>query len=319
MKKILIIRFSSIGDIVLTTPIIRCIKNQLGAEVHFLTKKGFESILDHNEYIDKKIVFDGNISDTSAMLRRESYDLVIDLQKNAKSRLIRNKIGVKSITFDKLNVKKWLLTTFKINRLPKRHLIDRYFDAVKEIGVVNDGQGCDFNVLNEDRLVSNRHGLPSEYNVLVLGATYFTKRIPEEKCKEIINLSSLPVVLIGGKDVSELGSSLLKFRIDKVINLCGQISLRESAAVMEVSERVITADTGMMHIAAALRCKIDVIWGNTTPDFGMYPYLPKVLRDEYTNHEVKGLPCRPCSKLGFDKCPKGHFKCMMDQDFSTIF
>jgi ADP-heptose:LPS heptosyltransferase len=303
----------------LTTPIIRCVKNQLGAEVHFLTKKGFESVLDHNEYIDKKIVFDGNISEISAILRRESYDLVIDLQKNAKSRLIRSKIEVKSITFDKLNVKKWLLTTFKINRLPKRHLVDRYFDAVKEIGVVNDGHGCDFTVLDDDISVINRYNLPSEYNVLVLGATYFTKRIPEEKCKEIIDLSSLPIVLIGGKDVSELGGSLSSHSGGKVYNLCGLISLRESAAVMETSERVITADTGMMHIAAALRCKIDVIWGNTTPDFGMYPYLPKVLRDEYTNHEVKGLRCRPCSKLGSDRCPKGHFKCMMEQDFDSMF
>jgi ADP-heptose:LPS heptosyltransferase len=197
--------------------------------------------------------------------------------------------------------------------------VDRYFDSLKKIGVFNDGLGCDFTL--EDGLDINRtENLPTEYNVLVLGATYYTKRIPDQKSIEIINLSKIPVVLIGGKDVSLLGTKLAsQFDRDKCINLCGKLSLQQSAAVMKTSKRVITADTGMMHIAAALRCNIDVIWGNTTPDFGMYPYLPKEMSDHYHNHEVLGLSCRPCSKLGTHYCPKRHFQCMNNQKISALF
>jgi ADP-heptose:LPS heptosyltransferase len=102
-----------------------------------------------------------------------------------------------------------------------------------------------------------------------------------------------------------------------VINLCGQLSLAQSASIVGQSARVFTHDTGLMHIAAALRKPIVSIWGSTVPAFGMYPFYPDGL-DLNTTLEVKDLSCRPCSKIGYDKCPKGHFRCMVGQDFGLM-
>jgi ADP-heptose:LPS heptosyltransferase len=319
MSKILIIRFSSIGDIVLTTPIIRCVKTQIeDAEVHVLVKKGYESILDYNPHITKIHVYDNNILDLLRSLYKERFHLVIDLQKNLKSQYLSFRLGVEAITFDKLNFKKFLLTTFKIDKLPRIHIVDRYFNALQTKGVTNDGKGLEFNISNIDR-VGITDLVPINYNVLVLGATHFTKRIPASKCQEIISLSKLPIVLIGGKDVEVLGQQLqLSAGKDQVINLCGRLSIGQSAAWLDSAIKVITADTGMMHIAAALNKNIDVFWGNTTPVFGMFPYLPLGSTSTYTNHQVEELSCRPCSKLGSTKCPKGHFNCMMLQDVSKL-
>ena len=319
MSKILIIRFSSIGDIVLTTPIIRCVKTQLdGAEVHLLVKKGFESVLENNPYIDKIHVFENNLHALLSNLYAERFQLVIDLQKNLKSQYLSFRLGVEGVTFDKLNIKKFLLTTFKIDILPRIHIVDRYLAAIYKKGVINDGKGLDFIISSKDR-ESISDLMPKRYNVLVLGATHFTKRMPFVKCQEIVTRSTIPIVMIGGSDVVELGLRLLRATSnDKVIDLCGQLTLGQSAAVLEKANIVITGDTGMMHIAAALNKNIEVYWGNTTPIFGMYPYLPSETTSTFTDHQVEGLTCRPCSKLGSKSCPKGHFNCMMLHDISSL-
>ena len=135
-----------------------------------------------------------------------------------------------------------------------------------------------------------------------------TKRLPVKKIISICKKISQPIVLLGGKqDISR------EYRIanavgDKVFNACGKYSLNESAAFVKHAAKIIThCDTGLMHIAAAFKKEIISVWGNTIPEFGMSPYLSdpnsKIV-------QVKNLSCRPCSKLGFEKCPKGHFKCM---------
>jgi ADP-heptose:LPS heptosyltransferase len=125
--KILIIRFSSIGDIVLTTPVIRCLKQQLkGAEIHYLTKKNFETVLSSNRYIDKLHLLDKKLSVTISRLKAEKFDVVIDLHHNLRTLIIKTRLGVRSSSFDKLNWQKWLIVNFKINRLPAVHIVDRY-------------------------------------------------------------------------------------------------------------------------------------------------------------------------------------------------
>jgi len=123
-------------------------------------------------------------------------------------------------------------------------------------------------------------------------------------------------VLLGGKAEIEETNELLaqsKFAHLNLINAVGVLNLHESAEVLRLSEKVIAHDTGLMHIAAAFKKPIVCIWGNTVPELGMYPYLT-----QHINLEVKGLSCRPCSKIGFKTCPKGHFKCMMLQNFEAI-
>ena len=315
IKKILIIRFSSIGDVVLTTPIIRCLKLQTGAEIHYLVKPAFVNVVNTNPHIDKCIVLQDNLNETIADLRKENYDLIVDLHKNLRSYRIALALRVKTIRFDKLNLKKWLFVQFKWDLLPRnKHLVDRYFDALQSLGIQDDGLGLDYTILPQDEEKALQIIAGKPCIVLVLGATYFTKRIPKEKCEAIIVKYSGTTILTGGQDVAELADDLSAMYPDKVINCCGKVSLGVSAALIKLSQRVVSGDTGLMHIAAALQKEISVLWGNTVPQFGMYPYYGYKNTAKDTNYEVLGLSCRPCSKLGFDHCPKGHFKCMHDID-----
>ncbi len=317
--KILFIRFSSIGDIVLTTPVIRCVKQQVkDAEVHFLLKKSYASVLKNNPYIDKRFYFEDNISDIIESLRDENYDLVIDLQKNFRSLRIKQLLGVKSFSFGKLNFQKWLLVNFKINILPEIHIVDRYMKSVESLGVTNDGQGLDYFITPADEEAIHR--LPethrNNYIAWVIGARHFTKRLPLEKMISIAKKINSPIVLLGDKSDFAIGELLVKEIGKNIFNACGIFSLNESAALVKKSLRVISNDTGLMHVAAAFKKDIVSVWGNTIPGFGMYPYYGEknvaAKNPESILLEVSNLSCRPCSKIGFEKCPRGHFKCMLE-------
>lgn len=313
--KILIIRFSSIGDIVLTTPVIRCLKQQIdGAEIHYLTKKSFASILDSNPYVDKLHLLSGTLSTTIKELEAENFDYIIDLHNNLRTRLIKLQLDVKARSFDKLNLKKFLLVNFKVNILPAKHIVDRYLDTVAFLDVKNDGQGLDYFFSGQHELESLLPDTHQKYIGLVIGAQHATKRLPVHKLIEICKTVSQPVVLLGGKEDAARGEEIRQGSPHNVFNGCGKYSLEQSAVLVKNAQQIISHDTGLMHIAAAFDKPIISVWGNTVPEFGMYPY--KVSRHQIL--EVKGLKCRPCSKIGYKKCPLGHFKCMNEQKTDSI-
>jgi len=199
--KILIIRFSSIGDIVLTSPVVRCVAKQLKAEVHYLTKNKFKNILTHNPYISKLYGIDKNVSEVMEQLKSENYNFIIDLHKNLRTQEVKLKLGLKSYTFNKLNIQKWLKVNFKIDRLPKVHIVDRYFEGLAALKVNNDGYGLDYFISDSDKEEAAAIvGKIKSYNVLVLGANYFTKRIPQSIAEKIISKSNFPIIILGGKD-----------------------------------------------------------------------------------------------------------------------
>tara|TARA_B110000503_G_C7167971_1_gene422815 strand:+ start:2996 stop:4006 length:1011 start_codon:yes stop_codon:yes gene_type:complete len=319
--KILIIRFSSIGDIVLTTPVIRCLKKQLegDVEIHYLTKKSYKSLLENNPYVTKIHSIEKSTNEVIEALQKEQFDYVVDLHKNLRSSRVKQRLEGLSFSFNKLNWQKWLLVNLKINRMPKIHIVDRYLQSVKALGIENDGNGLDYFLpkeIEEKQLLPT--GFPKSYIALVVGATHATKRLPDEKLKELVSLLQQPIVLIGGKEDAKLGTELEKVDANRIFNAAGKMSLDESARLIKRAASVITHDTGMMHIAAAFQKKIISIWGNTVPDFGMYPYLNKDNRTSFKVIENNNLRCRPCSKIGFDKCPKGHFKCMNEIKLKEI-
>lgn len=125
------------------------------------------------------------------------------------------------------------------------------------------------------------------------------------------------MVLLGGKEDYDKSSQVCDVLGKNVFNACGKFNINQSASFVEQAIAIITTDTGLMHIAAALRKKVISVWGNTVTDFGMYPYYPKD-KENYHIIEVKNLKCRPCSKLGYKQCPKKHFRCMMDINVSKI-
>ena len=314
MVKFLIIRFSSIGDIVLTTPVIRCLKNQVeDAEVHYLTKKIFSSILAYNPYIDKIHFLDDSIAKVIDALKKEEYDYIIDLHHNLRTSIIKKKMKSIAFSFNKLNIEKWLMVNLKINRLPDKHIVDRYLDTVRLFDIKNDGKGLEYFIDPADEVdLSNlppafRNG----YLAFAIGAKHNTKKLPKEKIASIIHKIGLPVILLGGKD-DHLEAEYIQNQIGELcLDATGRYNLGQSASLVQQSKAVLSHDTGLMHIAAAFKKKIISIWGNTIPEFGMYPYQA---HPDSQMVEVKNLPCRPCSKIGFDSCPKKHFKCMNEID-----
>ena len=325
-KKILILRFSSIGDIVLTTPVMRCIKTQLPeTEIQYATKKHYASILNANPYISKLHLFeDKKLPALMDDLAKEKFDLVIDLHNNLRTFLIKNNLNIASNTFRKINFQKWLMVKLKINRLPDKHIVDRYLDTTKELGIVNDGKGLDYFIAEND--IVSISSLPSSHQngfvAVVIGALHYTKKLPNEKLIELCNQIKQPIILIGGKEDFENGEIISSSK-QNIYNACGKYSINQSASLIQQSLKVITHDTGMMHIAAAFKKDIISIWGNTIPEFGMYPYFgdERTLEQQRSANkmlEIKGLYCRPCSKIGFEKCPKGHFKCMREIQFDMI-
>ena len=134
MIKILIVRFSSIGDIVLTSPVIRCLKQQLkDVEIHYLTKENFKSVVELNPNIDKLHTFKKDLKPVLNQLKKEKFDYVIDLHKNIRSFRVKLALGCKSYSFKKLNFEKWLLVNFKINHLHKKHIVERYLEKVENL------------------------------------------------------------------------------------------------------------------------------------------------------------------------------------------
>ena len=313
--KILIIRFSSIGDIVLTTPVIRCIKQQLkGAEVHYLTKKNFKPVLSSNPYIDKLHFLDDKLSDTISKLKGEQFDVIIDLHHNLRTLIIKTRLGVRSSSFDKLNWQKWLMVNFKIDHLPPLHIVDRYLKTAEFLGVVNDGKGLDYFLNGEYDLSALLPPSHQDYIGLVIGAQHATKRLPQHQLIKLCKSLARPLVLLGGPEDASRAEEICREAGPLVFNGCGKFSLDQSAYLVKMARQIITHDTGLMHIAAAFDKPVISVWGNTVPEFGMYPYKTS----QSVIAEVKNLSCRPCSKIGYKKCPLGHFKCMNDQDIQFI-
>lgn len=316
--KILIIRFSSIGDIVLTSPIIRCLKKQIiNAEIHYLTKNVYKEIIDNNIYVDKTYSIINNIDEVKQQLKDENYDIVIDLHKNIRSIQISKFLKVKkTYTYNKQSIKRWLLTSLKINLL-NNHVVDRYFGAVKKLNVINDGNGLDFFIPEE--LEIKPSNLPfthiAGYAVIVVGAKHFTKTIPNNHLKELCMQIKIPIILIGGKDEFEIGRQLAEIDDFKIFNACGKYSITQSASIIKRAKYIITPDTGMMHIASAFQKKIISVWGSTHTALGFAPYQNSNNTVVIENKELK---CRPCHKHGSAKCPKKHFKCMNDLDMQKV-
>ena len=316
--KFLIIRFSSIGDIVLTTPVIRCLKQQVAdAEVHILVKESFRSVVSNNPYIDKVHVLAHSWELMIHELQLEDYDYVIDLHNNIRTLRVKKALGNPAKSFNKLNLQKYIYTNLKWNLMPDKHIVDRYMETVESFNVKNDGGGLDYFISTDEEVKNN--DIPAShhagYIAIVIGAAHNTKKYPVHKLRSLCEKLDHPVILLGGKEDMKEGEAISISDPVKIYNACGKFSLNESADLVRKSKLVVSNDTGLMHIAAAFKKPVISLWGNTVPSFGMYPYYGEnFLKHQpllpYDILQVNKLWCRPCSKIGYDKCPRGHFKCM---------
>lgn len=312
MPSFLLIRFSSIGDVVLTSPVIRCLRAKFpNAQIDFLTREPFAPLVQHNPHLNRIYTFKRDIGEVLPDLKEANHTYLIDLHKNLRSALLKMRLNGLVFTFHKLNFRKWLHVRLKMRALPAVHIVDRYLDALETFGVKNDDQGLDL-FLPRHALVpiealptSHRNG----FVACAIGAAHFTKRLPDRHWLSIGQKSPFPIVFMGGTEDKERGDALVQAIGAKAYNAAGMFTILQSASLVQQALGVISNDTGLMHIAAAFQKPVVSVWGNTVPAFGMWPYEPK------NNHRIAiventSVNCRPCTKIGYQACPKKHFQCM---------
>lgn len=312
--KILLLRFSSIGDVVLTSPVVRCLKQQVpGAEVHYCTKREYQPIVEYNPYIDKRFYLEGSLYSLIRQLRAEHYDYVVDLQNGFVATLIKSMLGVRTYSLEKPSLRTWLYLNWKINTLPAQHIVDRYLETVEPLGVENDEEGLDYFIPYKDQVevdwlpVTHRHDCVA----FIMGGRHMTKRLPLARMIELCRKINHPVVLLGDKEDRATADAIaLELGNQLIFNACGLFNLNQSASLLQRARVVFSHDTGLMQVAAALKKKVYSIWGSSTPQLGEFPY-----KTPYVLLEKSGLACRPCSKTGFGNCPMKHFRCMNEIPF----
>ena len=287
--------------------------------VHYLTKSSYGTIVENNPNIDKVHLLSDDWNKIVEEIRNEEFDYVIDLHHNLRTLRLKKELGIRTFAFNKLNVKKWIYTNLKLNLMPELHIVDRYMKTLEAFNVKNDGQGLDYFIPEKDEI--KQKDIPASHHIgyigIVIGAAHYTKKMPVEKLQELCSRINHPIILLGGKEDSGNGDQIASVDPIKIYNACGKFNLNESADLVRKSKLIITHDTGLMHIAAAFKKKIISVWGNTVPQFGMYPYYGQQQISNFRS-EIASLRCRPCSKIGFSKCPKGHFKCMKQQSIDSL-
>jgi ADP-heptose:LPS heptosyltransferase len=253
-------------------------------------------------------------------LEREDFDYIIDLHHNLRTIKLKKRLGKAGWSFNKLNIAKYLYVNFRLNFLPDKHIVDRYLETLSDIGVKHDGEGLDYFIPEKDKVKES--DIPASHHAgyigIVIGAAHNTKKLPLHKLQALCKTIDHPVILLGGKEDKNAGDLVASVDPHKVYNACGKFSINESADLVRRAKLIITHDTGLMHIAAAFRKPVISVWGNTVPEFGMYPYYGNK-NAPFDIMEVRPLSCRPCSKIGYDQCPLGHFKCMEAISVEAIY
>ena len=309
--KVLVIRFSSIGDVVLTSPIVRCLKEQKNCTVHYVIKKNYLQVLENNPYVDRFHGFDRSVQEVLPDLKKEQFDYVFDLQNNLKSLTIKRQLKSVFFTVNKKNWQKFLLIYFRWNVL-NDHVVDRYFECISRAGFHNDHKGLNYHLPSG---VSLDYDVSKSYFVWCIGASHHKKKLSKEQIVEVVNQLTTPIVLLGGPNEKPLADEVMMNTSNQsVTNFCGSISLNESAYLVQKSSLVLTNDTGIMHIAAAYNKKIISFWGCTKPSIGFAPLIhkekSKMLLSQKSNY--------PCSKHG-KYCRYSSEGCVKEIDSQEIF
>ncbi|MBK8554030.1 MAG: glycosyltransferase family 9 protein [Ignavibacteria bacterium] len=304
IKKILVIRFSSFGDIILSFPLLKKLREKFpGSEMHFLTKKNYAEIVSLNRDVNKVIYPDGSLAETRKAIGNENYDLIIDIHKNFRSLFISAFNAKKIRRYYKENFKKFLLVNIKLNFF--REIIPVYKKYLLSINEFLNDDDLDFTIselnFGKDRI------LEEDYIVISPASRHFTKTYPAEKFIEfIIGLKDKRVILVGDNSTNDKKiCDYIESKCKNILNLCGKLDMNELANVIYYSDYVICNDSAIMHLSEALGKRVVALFGSTVKEFGFFPQLM-----ESKVFEVDNLKCIPCTHIGRESCPKGHFRCM---------
>jgi lipopolysaccharide heptosyltransferase II len=315
IKKLLIIRLSSLGDILLVTPMLRSINAQYPhISIDFLLRKEYKETLEYNPNISNLYTYSNDEADQTNLkqkLKSANYDLVIDLQNNFRSKRITGVLDCGVKRFAKKNLQKFLLVKFKINLMKNSGAIPQRYAETCE-GAQLDGSGLEIYFKNGEQGSGNK-----DKNVIGLcpGSKHFTKMWPKEYYIELgrdLVKAGKTVHLIGGKSDREICAEISK-NVPGAFDKSADDNLLQTAEEIEKCGVVVCNDSGLMHLACAVKTPVLVFFGSTVKEFGFAPYKNKNIILENNL-----LSCRPCSHIGRDYCPKGHFNCMKEITPSVV-
>jgi lipopolysaccharide heptosyltransferase II len=322
---VLAVRFSSIGDILLTTPLLRAIRHSHpGARVTVVTKRAYLPLLSHNPHVHRVIGLAPGRSLTSLAteLRGDQYTDLLDLHDNLRSRILRLLVPGRWRSYPKHRLARWLLVHAKRNRYRDRRPVpERYFSAARHLQVVPDGAPPEFFIgreaIEEATAWLGSAGLASAAKIVALapGAAHATKRWPLEHWRALIDrvvADGLPIMILGGPDDAGIAAELAAGR-SGVVNAAGRFGLQGTGALLQRASVLVSGDTGVMHMATGVGAPVVALFGPTVEAFGFFPYT-RVAR-------VVELPlsCRPCSTQGGPRCPLGHHRCMIDIHAGAVY
>ncbi|MCX7983434.1 MAG: lipopolysaccharide heptosyltransferase II [Bacteroidetes bacterium] len=325
IKNILILRLSSLGDILLSTPLIKNLRKKFpNARIDYVVRKEFADVLRYNPHISNLYIFDAangfqGLLELKRNFKKVGYDLILDIHNNIRSKILR--FGMKGIVkrVNKRVVTRWVLINLKLNIY--RSIVPvpiRYLNTVREFQVEIDNEGLEI-YIPKDARETVRAVLSDLGSGIVIGicptAKHNTKRWLEERFAEVAfrlhEIYGAKILLFGAanerNECAEIEEKILRRSGRIVYNCAGLFTIVETAAAMDLCNLIISNDSGLMHVASALKKKVVAIFGPTVREFGFFPYNTTSIVLEHVS-----LKCRPCSHVGLDKCPKKHFRCMRE-------
>lgn len=330
--KTLFIRMSSIGDIILTTPALRSFKKKFPrSRLDFIVRREFAELLRHNPYIDNLYEFNtqtglAGLQKLCERLKPAGYDLIVDAHNNLRSRYIRKRVpSRKTVRINKRIIPRFFLVNFKWQIYKDNvHVVDRYMEPLRSFGVVNDNKGLELHIPRETtaNIAGEFRKIKSERTTIAAlcpSAKHYTKRWLKEYYVELagklVKDFNAYIIMLGGPEDRAYCEDMRRLIGEEhVINVAGEVTLLQSAAILDHCDVVVTNDTGLMHIAVARQRNVVAIFGSTVKEFGFFPYG---LNSTVVEHP--DLPCRPCTHIGLHKCPKKHFRCMKEVTPDMVF
>jgi lipopolysaccharide heptosyltransferase II len=317
--RILAIRFSSIGDILLTTPLLRAIRaRHPAAHLALLTKKGFTPLVSDNPRVTEVIGLTSGqpLEQLAASLRERKFSHILDLHGSLRSRALRFLVPARWSGYRNHRVAREILIRYKKNVYPRDVPVpERYFDAARELEVTPDGEPPEFFFSASARGEADEwlraSGLTGEREPIALapGAAHNTKRWPLEYWQDLaakLTGQGDPVVTVGGPEDVTHGETIAKATGGRVVNAAGRFGLQGTGALLARCRALVSGDTGVMHMATGVGTPVVALFGPTVRPFGFFPYSRKAIVIE------RDLDCRPCTAHGSEQCPLGHHRCLRD-------
>jgi lipopolysaccharide heptosyltransferase II len=334
--KTLVIRFSSIGDIVLSTPLLRVLRTRFPqGQIDYVTRTEYAELVKSNQNLNHTYEFDARerfegLRALKKKIRDERYDLIVDIHDSLRSKYLRSLRGPKRVVVDKRVLERSMLVNLKKNLYKEVvSVVDRYIEPLSDLGVHNDAKGLELHIPDDvlfgvsGKIAALKLNRFEKVVGLCPGARHFTKRWPADRFARVgaafAQKMDAKILLFGGAVDAPICNQICwdinnQAGVERATSLCGQLKLLETAAAMEYCDVIVTNDTGLMHIAVAMHKKLVAVFGSTVREFGFFPYDPKAIV-----LETQGLVCRPCSHIGRSECPERHFKCMSEIDPDQVF